>query len=296
MHLLLAAVAIVTGLVTVEDAVLPGCTVAITSGSYSATTISGADGKYRFQSVPPGVYELTFRLAGLRDAGRRISVSDGENLVPSQSLELDAPQEITISCGRPCEEERPATRWNLPTCADYELDLSLIEAMKTGDRSARDLLMKRYAHADTWYERHHLGGAVLNHVPNDRAIWSELSEYAALAVRFASSFGPELQPEFVQWCAEREVDPFNYLGMTFDAFTAVSTDPRARPLLLKALTTEESGLVYAAICALGTLRDESSLPIIEEELQKRPEFADALQCFNSERADALAKKYGASYP
>ena len=78
-----AAAAQVTGSVAgiVRDAsgaVLPGVTVTITGAALQrerSSATSGADGTYRIQLVPPGVYDVSADLAGFtpqnRDGGRR---------------------------------------------------------------------------------------------------------------------------------------------------------------------------------------------------------------------------------
>jgi carboxypeptidase family protein/TonB-dependent receptor-like protein len=73
------AFAQVTGSVagTVKDttgAVLPGVTVTVTGSSLQrdrATAVSGNDGTYRVPLLPPGVYDVTFELAGFRPIARK---------------------------------------------------------------------------------------------------------------------------------------------------------------------------------------------------------------------------------
>jgi len=201
---------------------------------------------------------------------------------------------ISLDCGAPCTDE-PGTRWERPSCSDYDLDTSLIEAMKAGDRSARDLLLRRYAETETWFERHRLGGALLRRAPDDRAIWNELFEHASNAVRFATGDGTDPSPEFVQWCAERQLDPVDYQSMAYNAFFEAGRDPRARPLVLEALRSKDTSLVYGAIVALGEQRDLSSLASIDQVLRQRSDraamLAQALVAFESEQADAIAMKY-----
>ncbi|HJQ40586.1 MAG TPA: carboxypeptidase regulatory-like domain-containing protein [Thermoanaerobaculia bacterium] len=296
MHAWLAAAVLVTGLVTTSDDVpLPGCTVTLTSASYSATTVANEKGTYAFRSVPPGAYEITFHPDGLRDERQRVTVREGEHVVPPQILALGSTQEIVMSCGWPCDpHSSPATRWDRPACAEYDLDTSLIDAMKGGDRSARELLLERYARTDTWFERHRLAGALLRRVSNDGAIWSELFGHAKNAVRFATS-AVSTTPEFEQWCAKHRFPLENYWSMAYDAFIVAGEDSRAHPLLLEALRTDEFAVVYQAIYALGAQHDESSLPAIEEAIQRFPAgssvLAQVLGNFQSERADAMAMKY-----
>ena len=296
MHVLLAAIVLVTGLVTGHDGeALPGCTVTMTSASHSATTTTDAEGKYVFTGVPPGRYELTVRLETFGETRTQVSVSAGENVVPAQVIEFDESQAIVFTCGASCRDERPATRWDLPTCTDYDLATSLIESMVHGDRSARDLLLQRYADAETWAERHRLGSSLLNRMPNDSAIWNELFEHATNAVRFAQDDRGEPPAEFTQWCAERQFDPNQYREMAYEAFTYAGGDPRGLPLLRKALGTDDMGLLFDAIRLLGEQHDESSLPAIEQMLERRKDdayhFVPALTSFKTERADALAMKY-----
>ena len=55
-----------------SGAVLPGVTVTATSPSMigTQTQVTNENGSYRFPAVPPGVYELTFELAGFSTVKR----------------------------------------------------------------------------------------------------------------------------------------------------------------------------------------------------------------------------------
>jgi len=292
MHALLAAAALVTGMITVEDAPLPGCTVRLTSAGYSAASLSDVAGKYRFEAVPPGDYEIEFELSGLQHERRSVTVTEETPAIVTVNLQPAATNcSMTVEA---CTEEKPKDRWALPACADYQLDLALIDAMKSGDRSARDLLLRRYQNAETWHEQHWLGGELLRRVSNDGAIWNDLFEHAANAVRFPMG-GDDPSPEFEPWCAERELDPVVYWNMAYDALFAVSEDPRSRDLLVQALRTDDRSLLDAAIIGLASQHDESSLIFIEEALKRNPEDAGSLAqwlaLFKSARADALAMKY-----
>src|SRR3954466_10464499 len=60
---------------TVTDntgAVLPGVTVTATSPALiqPQVQVSSTDGQFRFQALPPGVYEVTFELAGFQNVKR----------------------------------------------------------------------------------------------------------------------------------------------------------------------------------------------------------------------------------
>lgn len=79
---------------TVTDnsgAVLPGVTVTATSPALiqPQTTITGADGTYRFIALPPGVYSLTFELSGFRTLRH-----EGIRVVINTTLPVDAKLDV----------------------------------------------------------------------------------------------------------------------------------------------------------------------------------------------------------
>src|SRR5262245_32142715 len=74
---------------TVSDntgAVLPGVTVTATSAALiqPQVQVTGAEGDYRFVALPPGVYEVTFELAGFQTVKR-----EGIRVVINQTLSVD---------------------------------------------------------------------------------------------------------------------------------------------------------------------------------------------------------------
>jgi hypothetical protein len=69
-----------------------------------------------------------------------------------------------------CGKEPPSTRWDPPSCDDFELDTALIDNAKRGDGSAVDLLRQRYAATFTYSERFRIGGALLGRGRDDAAI------------------------------------------------------------------------------------------------------------------------------
>src|SRR5688500_1817470 len=84
-----------------QGAVLPGVTVTATSPSAlgAQTTVTSETGNYRFPAVPPGVYELTFELAGFNTLKREgISISLGFVANVNVELALATLQEtVTVS-------------------------------------------------------------------------------------------------------------------------------------------------------------------------------------------------------
>jgi hypothetical protein len=172
----------------------------------------------------------------------------------------------------------------------------LIESARQGDASSVALLQSRYASADTYRERHRLGGALLRMTGNDAEIWNELVSHAEVAVRFPH-VSDENTPEFLRHCAELGVDPDSYWSMAQDAFYIAGRDPRSHALLLRALATDDDVLVYAAIEGLARQQDLESLPLIERAVLRfhvdktdSTGLAFALCWFQDERADAVAMR------
>jgi hypothetical protein len=281
-----------------DDDPLPGCTVRLESSSLTRTAVSDADGRYRFAGVSAGEYEIHFELEGFTPARQRALVRDELVTIPVQELRLPAiTEEIVMRCGWPCSDEPPSDRFARPRCSDYDLHSALIESARQGDASSVELLRARYSTADTYNERHRLGGALLRKV-DDAEIWNELVSHAEIALRFPHVDGVE-SSEFLQHCAELGVDPHSYWWMGRDALEVASDDPRSRALLLRALSTDDEMLVYAAIVGLAVQRDFDSLPLIESAIRRLDDrvdhytdyLVDHLALFQHERADAVAMKF-----
>ncbi|MFL6248202.1 MAG: hypothetical protein ACJ74H_19415 [Thermoanaerobaculia bacterium] len=202
-------------------------------------------------------------------------------------------EDIVLACGASCTDDAPATASDLPRCGDYELNSALIESSERGDASSIALLRSRYETADTYGERHRIAAALLR-TPADAKFWDELVADAEIAVRFPH-IDEELSRQYLEWCAERQVAPEEHWYVGLDALERAAHDRRARPLLLRALATNDNSLVLIAIEALGKQRDFDSLPLIEKAIARVPEqsamLAVYLAQFGDERADAIAMKY-----
>jgi hypothetical protein len=211
---------------------------------------------------------------------------------------LAAEQPVIIDCvfpdvGPPCNEAEPETRWEYPSCADYKMNTSLIEAAEKRDRSAIALLESRWASTVSWQERARIGGALLGRVADDEAIWKELETHAANLLRFSEP-GDETAATYEAYCAEHGYEPEKYLEATWYFFDAVATDRRSRPLLLRALALEDGNLLTFAVYGLAEQREESALPLIEKALEKSKnpsELAEMLVFYQSEAADRLAMRF-----
>ena len=93
-------------------AVLPGVTVTATSPSMigTQTQVTNENGLYRFPAVPPGVYELTFELAGFNTVKRgNVQISLGFTATVNADLAVatlqetvtvtgESPVTVTVSC------------------------------------------------------------------------------------------------------------------------------------------------------------------------------------------------------
>jgi len=196
---------------------------------------------------------------------------------------------------QPCRDEAPESPYGVPLCTDYELHSALIASAETGDTSAIAFLQGRYALADTHVERHRIAGALLRFAPNDTAIWRDVYAEAELAVRFAN-VGGEMQVAFEEWCEEHDLDSYRHGNVLDEALLLAAQDARSRPLLVKALTTDDRDVLFVAIAGLAEQHDLASLPAIEAAIDRfgvddAPYAALTLAIFKSEQADAIAMKY-----
>jgi hypothetical protein len=62
-------------------------------------------------------------------------------------------------------------------------------------------------------------------------------------------------------------------------------------LALDDVMVEDDVVVMRVVQWLGAQRDEASLPLIEKAIRRLPDVVWSLSAFESERADAIAKKY-----
>lgn len=302
MHLLMAlvlAAASIRGVVAYDDTPLPGATVKVTPDDGSAPEISATtdlNGQYSFESLTPGRYRMTFELSGLGSAERTITVGEGVNEAPTEKLSMSATEVIVFNCHGPCTSYPPQSQWERPTCSDYELDQSLIDALEHGDQSAMVVMKERHAQAYTFIERQFLAAALLG-TPNDEPYWNELFEDAANAVRFVrQNDDPNVALE--QWCAERNLEPIDYSRKALNALESLSKDRRSRQLLLAALESGDVQLVWTAVDGLAQQRDEQALPAIARALdavdaskEEISAISQELAGYGTEAADRVARTY-----
>jgi hypothetical protein len=95
-----------TGVVTdAQSAVLPGVTVTASSPALigTQTAITEPNGSYRFATVPPGTYTLTFELSGFQTLRREnIVLSLGQTITVDSQLQVQSLQEsVTVTAASP---------------------------------------------------------------------------------------------------------------------------------------------------------------------------------------------------
>ncbi|HEX6086839.1 MAG TPA: carboxypeptidase-like regulatory domain-containing protein [Thermoanaerobaculia bacterium] len=287
MNFLLAALVTVSSLVIDSTGgPLPGVTVTLSNGTLTRTAVTDAGGRYTFEGVREGTYDFRHELAGFEPAVQRAHTG----AVAPQVLEMrEGAEAITIACGPRCGEEAPAAPYDMPRCADRDLNETLLEAAAAGDRSARALLRTRYAHAVSFDERHQIGAALLD----DGDVWNELFARASIFLRFPR-VGHRYSPEFLQWCDANGHAP-EIWSASHDALMAIAKDRRARDLLRRALQSHDEEAVWTGLLGMVELRDRSSLALIEDTLRRFPDQASmmalALVSFGSRDADAIAMKF-----
>jgi hypothetical protein len=97
--------ALVGRVVDMAGAALPGATVTATATAtnLSRTVVSGGDGRYVFQGLAPGTYQLRVELSGFRTLTRKgIGIATGETVRLDVQLELGGLTEIvTVTADAP---------------------------------------------------------------------------------------------------------------------------------------------------------------------------------------------------
>jgi carboxypeptidase family protein len=282
----------VEGTVTIEEIPLPGCTVTISDGTHRWETTTDGNGNYRIEKVPQGDYEVMFALSGVGERKLPLTVQ-GAVTKASGQLEMAVTERIMIACGLPCAAREPDNQWESPSCNDYTWNTSLIEAAEQGDRSAIELLQRRYPTTVSWEERTRIFGALLGRIANDAAIWKELETHADNYLRFSAP-GDRVRAELEAYCTAHGYEVLDYLSVSLSSLQVAASDRRARPLLVRALASDDDMLLTLAIEGLARQHDESALPLIEDALRRHQlpdQPALSLSSYKSAKADALAMAY-----
>lgn len=280
----------ISGRVVVADSPLPGATVTITSHAFTAQAVTNIDGAYQFDALAPDTYDLKFELSGLGPDRTTIDAKRGSNDAGIAKLTVLVSEEITLTCGSPCVP-KPASRWERPACEEYNFNDALIQSLERGDRSAGELLARRYETTAAIPERHRIAGALAKNGHRSDAMWDDIAKHAANALRFRHQ-----DESLTAYCAEQGCDADTYYYDTaWNAFDIAARDPRGRALMLEALETDDTGLIASAIIGLGEQHDESALPVIAKTLQRLIEVDHTLPLtlsrYKSAAADLIAFQY-----
>ena len=211
-------------------------------------------------------------------------------LVLALALVPDEPQVIECILPPACTNEPPVTAFDSPTCADIEAGKRLHAALLEGDLSVLDEVRRRYEAAVTYRERDHLGSLLLAYLDDDTTVWNDLSAVAAVCVRLT-----EESEELAARAKRQGVEPSLLWWRSYNALGAIWNDPRARPILLQALASDNPTISEAGMLGLALQKDSSTLAAIEAALERlgdrASEAAMSLAHFQTEEADALAMKY-----
>ena len=90
----------VLGVVTdASGAVLPGVSVAISGEAGTRTTITGADGTYRFLNMDYGDYKVTFSLQGFGSTNKNVTITTGQSATVNASLTVGGKTETVEVTG-----------------------------------------------------------------------------------------------------------------------------------------------------------------------------------------------------
>lgn len=217
MALILAAQ--VTGNVISGDWPLPGCIVGLSAPQFERYAVSDHEGSYRFLAVPPGTYDLTLELPGMKTVRHAVVVAEERLELPPDEMFVDETIEIyTVTCtlGRGCSDREPASKWDAPSCSEHDENSRLLERGGTAE------LLARYDTTFTLIERHRIGTFLLGKIADDEAIVRELEEYALLAS------GTTITPELEAWCLARRLDPEHVLVIALNAQQALASSSHAR--------------------------------------------------------------------
>jgi len=128
---------VINGTVTDPDGVtLPGITVVLKSPALvlpQLTTVSNADGVYRFLGLAPGTYELTFQLEGMNTLIRKgIIVSAGKTSTVDVGMTLKSLEESIVVSGKAPTIDRQKTT------GVSSFDLEVLKMVPTRNRDAMD--------------------------------------------------------------------------------------------------------------------------------------------------------------
>ncbi len=189
-----------TGTATTEGAPLPGVTVTIDSPSLQGTrtTVTGNNGDYNFQALPPGTYTVTFSLDGMADVTKSTTVTLSQTQRADANMRVSAMAEaITVTASAPSVLETPqmSTNFddkfmeNLPTGRSVQAAAAL--APGTSPEGPNNQLM--ISGAPSYENLYLVNGAVVNDTVRGQAesvfIDDAIEETTILTGNVSAEFG-----------------------------------------------------------------------------------------------------------
>ena len=134
--------------------------------------------------------------------------------------------------------------------------------------------------------RQFLALALLKAGQKDEIYFEELARYARAAIasdapesveydKEGNSIKDHLNPAFLRWCEDNQLLPQDCKQAVtphgFDVLLLGQTkDRRAVPILRKALTVANGGIVWAAVQGLAGMNDTASIPLIASSIKRFP--------------------------
>jgi len=89
----------IAGVVLIDKDSLPGATVTVSRGKLTKTAITDVEGRYEVRNLPPGVYRVDAKLAGLRNPKRRSLIIDaGKTVAADFAMKVDPQEAIILIC------------------------------------------------------------------------------------------------------------------------------------------------------------------------------------------------------
>ncbi|MBI2215243.1 MAG: carboxypeptidase regulatory-like domain-containing protein [Acidobacteria bacterium] len=258
-----------------ENAPLPGTTVRLLErGEVRVQAFTDIDGRFLFDSVPGGYYELEVSLEGMIPVTSDVYVNGGESAVEPVSLEIEALAEtITMGCHSPCGGDGE------PTCEEYTTNRDL-EAVAARDSHVLEQLRERYRHTSSRAERARIGSFLIGVLDEDDYYFRPLAESTETLLAFAErSDAPlnEQHPDYTAWCHLTGRDRMDELWMLYEDAAALigSTDLKAVPFAHRALASREWGLRSLALEFAGLTCEPSLLKTITDNFESLAESGGA---------------------
>jgi len=189
-----------TGMVTSDNAGIPGVTVTISSPNLQGTrtAVTDANGNYNFVALPPGDYSVKFEMDGMQTVTRTVRTSLAQTARVDASLAVARVSEsLTVTAAAPAVVETTEIQTNLPQALIEKLPLSrtLVTTIdvapgttRTGPNNAVTI-----SGAPSFENTFYVDGSVINEVlrgqPQNLFIEDALQETTVQSGAISAEFG-----------------------------------------------------------------------------------------------------------